>query len=131
MGAVVNARPQEGCVDDQEDPAPPLEQDGAEQEAAPQSNLQSRDNGHGRVVVLLDEGANGIGDGVGVVLRLRAGRGTSGRRSLGGRDDGRDDGGARVGCKVEDGVDAVGQQGDWVLRGEKPHKRQNCEGFAS
>lgn len=41
VGAVVNARPQENRVDDQEDPAPALEQDGAEKEATPQCNLKS------------------------------------------------------------------------------------------
>lgn len=128
VGTVVNARPQEGSVDGQQDPAPTLEQDGAKQKATPQGDLKARDNGHGRVVVLLDEAADGVGDGMGVVLGLRAGRGTGRGRGLGGRNDSRDDGGARVGCKVEDGVDAVGQQGNWVLRGQEPHERQDCDG---
>lgn len=128
VSAVVNARPQEGSVDGQQDPAPTLEQDGAKQKAAPQSNLKARNNGHRRVVVLLDEAADGVRDRVGVVLGLRAGGSTGRGRSLGGRDDSRDDGGARVGCEVEDGVDAVGQQGDWVLRGQEPHERQDCGG---
>lgn len=126
VGAVVNARPEEDCVDSQKDPAPTLEQNGAQEQPTPQGNLKTCDNRHGRVVVLLDKAADSVGDGVGVVLGLRARRGTGCGRSLGWRDDGRDDGGARVGRKVEDGVDAVGQQGDRVLRSQEPHEGQNC-----
>lgn len=126
VGAVVNARPQEGSVDGQQNPAPTLEQDGAQQKPTPQGDLKARNNGHRRVVVFLDKASNGVRDGVSVVLGLRAGRGTRCGRSLGGWDDGRDDGGTRVGCKVEDGVDAVGKQGDWVLRGQEPDEGQDC-----
>lgn len=41
VGAVVNARPQEGSVDGQQDPAPTLEQDSAKQKAAPQGDFKA------------------------------------------------------------------------------------------
>lgn len=119
VSALAEASAEERGVDDQQDPAPTLEEDGREEETRPQRNLEAGDDGHGGIIVLLDKGANGIGERVRVGLRLRTGS-SSGGGSGGG--DGRDDGGAGVGRKVEDGVDAVRQQCDGVLGREEPDK---------
>lgn len=82
-----------------------MEEDSGDEETNPQGNLEAGDDGHGHVIVLLDEGANGVGDPVILGLWL----GAIGSWDLSGRDDRGDDGGAGVGCKVEDGVDRVGE----------------------
>lgn len=99
-----------------------MEQDGGDEEANPQGNLEAGDDRHGHVVVLLDEGANGVGDPV--VLGL--GLGAVGSWDLGGWDDRGDDGGAGVGCKVEDGVDRVGEQREEVRGREEPDEGHDC-----
>lgn len=124
MGALTETGAQEGAVNGQQDPAPTLEEDGRQEEAGPQRNLEARDDGHRRVIVLLDEIADGVGERVRVVLRLATRRGGA----LGGRDDGRDDSGASVGREVEDRVDAVGEHGDRVLGREKPDQGHHYNG---
>lgn len=125
VGALAETSAQEDGVDDQQDPAPTLEEDGREQQAEPQSNLEAGDNGHGRVVVLLDEGADGISEWVRGHMRSRTAGGTGGGNGLVGGSERRDDGGASVGREMKYGVDEVRQQSDWVLWGEEPDEGQN------
>ena len=62
----------EGGVDGEQDPAAALEEDGGQEQADPEQDLETRDNQHGCIVVLLDEAANGIRNGVRSELRLAA-----------------------------------------------------------
>lgn len=123
VGALGEAGAQEGSVEGDEDPRAALEQNGGEQQADPEEQLEARHDGHGRIIVLLDEDANLVGEGV---SRLGLGRGAlDGRRGLGGHE-GRNDIGARVGGDVEDGVDAVGEQGEGELGREEPDEGEDC-----
>lgn len=115
VGALRVAGAQEDGVEDEQDPRAALEQNGRQQDAAPQQDLEGRDNRHAGVVVLLDKGANLVGQRV---RRLALGRGAVGGGR--GRVDGGDQVGARVRGDVEDGVDAVGEEGEGVLGGEEP-----------
>ncbi len=120
VDALGEAGAQEDCVKDDKDPRSALEQEGGDEEAEPKEDLECRDDRHGAVVVLLDEAANGVGH------RVRGELGLSIRRRAGGRGDrlGREDSGdevrSGVGGDVEDGVDAVGEHGERVLRREEP-----------
>lgn len=126
VGALAEAGAQEGRVNGNQDPAPTLEENSREQKADPDGNLEASDEGHGQVVVLLDKVANGIRNGMRLVLRFGAGS-TVGCADLLGWDDGWDDGGAGVGRNVEDRVDTEGQQSQVVLRREKPDKAEDCD----
>lgn len=120
VGALVEAGAQEGRVQSQEDPASALEENGGEEEADPEEDLENSNDRHGSVVVLLDKVTNDVGDRVVVDLGLCAGRSTGRRSHRRGGDNGRDDGGAGVGRKVEDGVDTVGEHGNGVLGRKEP-----------
>lgn len=73
--ALREASSEEDGVDTDENPRAALEQNRREKQADPKKDLKAGDNGHGRVVVLLDEGTN-------LVLQRAAGlgprRGTAG-----------------------------------------------------
>lgn len=122
VGALAEAGADEDGVEGEQNPAAALEEDGGDEEADPQGDLEAGDDGHGHVIVLLDKGANGVGDPV--VLGL--GLGAIGSGDLSRRDDGGDDGGAGVGRKVEDGVDGVREQSQEVGRGEEPDEGHDC-----
>lgn len=124
VGTLAETGAEEAAVDDQQDPASTLEQDRRHKETDPQRNLKARDNRHGRVIVLLDESANGVGERVRGVLGSPAGRGGT----LGGRGDSRNDSGACVGRKVEDRIDKVREHGDRVLGGEEPDQGHHYKG---
>lgn len=115
--ALREARAEEGGVDRDEDPGAALEEDGGEGDAEPEEDLERGDDGHGVVVVGADEDADLVGDGV--RLRLSVRRGGGGRGLDGGNEVG-----ARVGQGVEDGVDAVGEEGERVLRAQEPDDGQ-------
>lgn len=116
--ALAIASTDESSVDDDQDPGAALEEKRGEEDADPQDQLEPADNGHGKVVVLLNESPNPLGDGVGSILRLalRARRGAD----LLGRADSGDEVGAGVGSDVEDRVDGVRDEGERVLREEEP-----------
>lgn len=125
MGALTETGAEEGGVNGKQDPAPTLEKDGREEETDPEGNFETGDNGHGGVIVLLDKGADGIGErmrGVGGLYTVGAWGG------LGSRGDGRNDRRAGVGREVEDGVDEVREHGDRVLGGEEPDKGHDYSG---
>lgn len=120
--ALAEAGADEDGIEGKQDPAAALKENGGEEKADPQGDLEAGDDGHGHVIVLLDEGANGVGDPVVLGLGLSA----IGGRDLGGGYDGGDDGGAGVSREVEDGVDGVGEQGEVVGGGEEPHEGHDC-----
>ncbi len=120
VAALGKARAQEGGVDGDQDPRAALEENGGQQEADPEEDLEARDHRHGRIVVLLDERANGIRGRVLGVHRLGSGRGPSGGINLLGRDDSRNQGRADICGDVEDRVNAVGEEGQHVLGHEEP-----------
>lgn len=115
-----------GRVDGEQDPRAALEQEGGEDDAEPEEDLEARHNRHGRVVVLLDKGANAVSQG--------AGRLGAGRRAVGGTGRRRADGGQQVGAgvrgDVEDGVDAVREEGERVLGGKEPDQGHHYNGLA-
>lgn len=118
--ALGEARAEEGSVDGDQDPRASLEGDGGEKETAPEEDLKDGYETHGGVIVFLDELANGVGGCVGLCGGLGGGG-----CSCGGGDTLRwlesgDQVCASVSCDVEDGVDAEGEHGEGVLRGEEP-----------
>ena len=120
MGALSETSPEEGGVECDQDPRAALEDDGAAEQANPQEDLQPRHDRHGRIIVLLDEGTNRLGERVLSILRLGAGRGSGRRVDLLGRDKGWDYVCARVGRDVENRVDAIWQHRKRVLGHEEP-----------
>ena len=106
---------EEDGVQGDEDPRPALEEDGGQEHAEPEEDLESRDDRHARGVVLLAEVANLLGKRA-ILLGVVGGRGS----------DGRDQGVACVGGNVEDGVDAVGEEGQRVLGRDEPDEGEDC-----
>lgn len=102
---------EEGQVDGQEQKASLGESEEGERQANQERHLQASDESHAGIIVLLDESADGLGNG-----RLLAG-------VRGGGLQGGNQVGARVGCNVEDGVDAERQQGQGDLTRVEPHQR--------
>lgn len=124
VGALGEAGSEEGSVDSEQDPGSSLEDDGGEENADPEEDLEGGDDRHGRIVVLLDESTNLIGERIG---SLGSGRGT--RNGLGSRLRSSKSGnevGAGVGRDVEDRVDGVGNQSERVLRREEPDEGHDC-----
>ena len=126
VAALGEAGTQENGVGSQQDPRAALEENGAEQEADPEKDLETGDNGHGGIIVLLDKVADRVRERVLGVLHLGAGRGTGRRRELLRRHDRRDQVCAGVGSDVKHGVDAVGEHREGVLRHHEPHNRHHC-----
>jgi hypothetical protein len=60
-GALVEASSKEDGVDSDQDPRALLEEEGREAQTEPQSDLEDSDKSHGRIVVVLNEVANGVG----------------------------------------------------------------------
>lgn len=60
-GALVEASSEENGVDSNQDPRALLEEESREAQTEPESNLENSDKSHGRIVVVLNEIANGIG----------------------------------------------------------------------
>lgn len=103
---------EEGQVDDQQNPAALGEGDSGQDEAEEEQDLKSGDDTHAGIVVLLDEAANGLGEGVLLAGGLGAGGGRGGARGTGSWGlQGRDQVHAGVGRNVEDRVDAEGKEG--------------------
>jgi len=95
--ALGNAGAEENGVDEQQDPGAFLEEQRGANDAEPEGNLEHGNEGHGPIIVLFDESANGLG-GAG---RSRLGAGGGGGWGL----DGGQQVGAHVGSHVEDGID--------------------------
>lgn len=93
---------EEDGVDSEDSPRPTLEEDGGQEQSAPEGNLQDRHDRHGKVVIFLDEVSNSLGNGVG----RRLGTGRSASRNLTGLDSGNHVV-SRVGGDMEDRVNAV------------------------
>lgn len=110
----VSATEEDG-VETEKDPGAALEENGRQNDAEPEQNLEARDDGHGRVVVLLDKGANSVSERAGSLARRGGAFGGGGRRA----DDGQQVG-TNVGGSVEGGVDAVGDERKRVLGGNQP-----------
>lgn len=72
--------------------------------------------------------ADALSERGGLVGWLCRGRGTGWGRDGDGGVDGGDEVCARVGRDVEDGVDAEGEHGEGVLRGEEPDERHHWGG---
>ncbi len=111
---------EESSVESQKDPRALGEDSSGEEEAAPEEDLQDSNESHGEIVVLLDELADGLRE-----WGLRVGwlGGWGGAGWLGGGGwwcDRWENVLARVGCDVEDGVDAEWEHGQWVLWREEP-----------
>lgn len=121
MGALGETSTKEGSVEDNEDPRSALEENSGEEDTAPESDLEGGDNGHGSVIVLLDESTDLVSKSA-VDSRSAVRRSTVSFGSRLGRKDGGDHIGAGVGSNVEDRVDRVRDQGEGVLRGEEPNK---------
>lgn len=115
------ARTEESSVEDNQDPRSALEEDGRQKNAEPEKNLERRDNGHGSIVVLLDESTN-------LVSKWAVNHGSAaGRRALGlllrlGRKESGNQVGASVGSNMEDRVDRVREQSEGVLGSKEPHE---------
>ena len=113
---------EEGQVDAQENKGSLGERQESDCQAEQKSHFQPGNETHAGIVVLLNEPANGLGQ-----RRLFGrGSGAGGRRRrratlLGGLQR-RDQVGARVGCNVEDGVDAEREEGQGNLARVKPHQ---------
>jgi hypothetical protein len=60
-GALVEASSKEDGVDSDQDPRALLEEESREAQTEPQSDLEDSDKSHGRIVVVLNEVANGVG----------------------------------------------------------------------
>lgn len=123
VGALGEASSEEGSVDGQEDPRSALEDDGREENADPEEDLEGGNNRHGRVIVLLNKSTDLIRDRV-VDGGLGLGRSRGGLSSGLGSNENGNEVGASVGSDVEDGVDSVGEESKRVLRGEEPDKGQ-------
>ena len=121
VGALGETSSEEGSVQSQEDPRSALEEDGGEKNANPEEDLESGNNRHGRIIVLLHESTDLIGDRV-VDCRLGLGRARSRLASGLGSNESGDEVGASVGCDMEDGVDGIRKEGKRVLGGEEPNK---------
>lgn len=121
MSALAVTSTEESSVENNEDPRSALEENSGEENTSPESDLKGGDDGHGSIIVLLDEGANLVSKrAVDSLAARRSTIGSLGRR-LGRKDNG-DQVGAGVGGNVEDRVDRVRDQGEGVLGREKPHK---------
>jgi hypothetical protein len=121
MSALAVTSTEESSVENNEDPRSALEENSGEENTSPESDLKVGDDGHGSIIVLLDESANLVSKRA--LSSLAARRSTI--SSLGGRLGRKDNGdevGAGVGGNVEDRVDRVRDQGEGVLGREKPHK---------
>lgn len=123
--ALRESRSQESRVQHQQNPATLREDNSGHEQTDPQGDLEDRNKAHGQVVVLLDELSNAFGEGAVLVGGLAGwGRGRSGLlRRLERGDQVR----ARVGCDVEDGVNAEGEHGEGVLGKEEPDESHSCE----
>lgn len=66
--ALGEAGAEEGRVDEEQDPGALGEEDGGEEDSAPEKDFQESDQTHGGLVGFLDELANGVGSGVGLGL---------------------------------------------------------------
>lgn len=130
VAALSVASTQEGSVEDNEDPRSALEEDGRQENAEPEKDLERRDNRHGSIVVLLDESTNLVSEWA-VNHRSAAGRRTLGLGLSLGRKEGGNQVGAGVGSNVEHRVDRVGKQSEGVLGGKEPHKGHDWEMSAS
>lgn len=120
VAALGVASAEKGGVETEKDPGAALEEDGGEHNAEPEEDLEASDDGHGRVVVLLDKGADAVGERAG---RLAGGGTVDGGRR---RAENGQQAGADVGGSVEDGVDAVGDEGEGVLGSEEPDDGHDC-----
>ena len=65
MAALGVAGAEESSVDNKQDPGAALEQDSGENNAEPERNFESRHDGHGRIIVLLDKGTDAVGQRAG------------------------------------------------------------------
>jgi len=110
--ALVETSSEEDGVDGNQDPGALLEEESGEAKAEPKSNLENSDQGHGRIVVVLDKVTNGVGEA------RRLGLLASGNSRLG--LDGGKKVGSGVSCDVEDGVDGKGQNGEGDLTRPEP-----------
>lgn len=124
VAALRESGAEESSVESNQDPRAALEEDGRKQEADPEEDLETGDDGHGHVIVLLDEAANSVRQGVGREGRLRA-RGCGRGKNLG-RNDRGDHVGASVGRDVENRVDGVGEHGQRILGHEEPNEGHGC-----
>lgn len=120
MAALGEASAKEGSVEGKQDPRSSLEENGGEQEADPEEDLETRDNRHGGIVVLLHKGTNLVSKRVADRLGLGRGPRSFGDR-LGSHNDG-DQVGTGVGSDVEDGVDAIREESERILGREEPDK---------
>lgn len=66
---------EESSIDCNQEPRPTLEQDGRDQKADPEEDLEAGHDRHGHVVVGLDKATNSVGEWVLGVGRLRVGGG--------------------------------------------------------
>lgn len=79
MGALGETSTEEGSVESDKDPGAALEEDGAQEQTDPEENLEPRDNRHGCIIVLLDEGSDRLRKRMLGVLGFGIGRGSRGR----------------------------------------------------
>ena len=61
-GALVEASSEEDSVDSEQNPRALLEEKTREEQTEPESDLENSDKGHGRIVVVLNEVANGVSE---------------------------------------------------------------------
>lgn len=114
---------EEGEVDDQQNPATLGEGDRRQDEAEEEQDLKGGNDTHAGIIVLLDEAANGLGEGVLLGGGLGAGGGRGGARGTGsGGLQSRDQVRASVSRNVEDRVDAEGEESENELAGVQPDK---------
>ena len=99
---------EEGGVNGNQDPRALLEHDCRQEEAEPQEDLKNGHDGHGLVIVVLDELANCVAQTRGLWLAIC------------GWADCWQEVGTRVGEDVEERVDAEWKDRKWHLAGEEP-----------
>jgi hypothetical protein len=125
------ASAEESEVDDQQNPATLREGKSRQHQAEQEQDLESGDNTHAGIVVLLDEAANGLSERVllagGLGARgARRGRASAALRGLQGRDQVH----AGVGRNVEDRVHAEGQEGQNDLARVQPDESHSYRSIA-
>lgn len=111
-GALVETGSEEDGVDSDQNPRALLEEESREEQTEPESDLEDSNKGHGRIVVVLNEVANGVGEArrLGLLASSDSGLGLDGGQEVG----------SGVSCDVEDRIDGEGQNGEGDLARPEP-----------
>lgn len=121
---------EEGGVHNNQDPRSLGEDDGGEENTTPEQDLENGNKTHRGIIVLLDELANGISDGIWLEGLLSSWRGAGSWCDCLWRLNGWNEVGSGVGGSVENRVDTEWEHSQRVLRREEPDKCHSCRKLA-